>query len=75
MEASKADKHVMSDGHAYTAHDLACDSRNEHHIAAKTMSDRLRRGERDLSRIFQRRTTRPKKAVAPGASAYKWGRG
>ena len=74
IPASKADRYLMSDGALYSAYDLACDARNTHHLASKTMSHRLCNGERDISRIFERRTTRPKRAVAPSDTAYHWGR-
>ena len=74
IPASKADRYLMSDGALYSAYDLCCDARNVHHLASKTMSHRLCAGERDLSVIFQRRTTRPKRTVAPGERAYDWGR-
>ena len=74
MEPSKADKHRMSDGAMYSAYDLCCDAINVHHLASKTMSHRLCSGERDISRIFKRRTTKPKRAVAPVERAYDRGR-
>jgi len=74
IPASKADRYRMSDGAMYSGYDLACDSRNVHHLAAKTLVHRLANGERDLGTVFDRRTTKPKKAVAPGERAYDWGR-
>ena len=74
IPASKADRRLMSDGQEYSAYDLACDARNVNNLAAKTMAHRLCAGERDLSVIFQRRTTRPKRTVAPVERAYDWGR-
>jgi hypothetical protein len=53
----------MSDGALYSAYDLCCDARNVHHLASKTLSHRLARGERDLSVIFHRRTMKTRAVV------------